>query len=309
MTDDLPMTDTDQNNPFAAIAKRIDANTTYVRHWPLTGGVSAQIDAIELALTNGGRRQVVVRRHGAADWKPLDDNVTASEFALQSTLFTLGLPVPEPLMLDVSGTVLPSPYLVMGLVQGTTEVEDGQLTDALHKMVGFLLRLHALDTNTLDLKLLTSGDDPVQGALQYIPDTPSHAALRSAVTLKKAAPPGNTLLHGDFWPGNIIWRDGEIVAVIDWEDAAIGSAVSDVAGSRSEIMAIYGESALQTFTECYLASSNHDMADLPLWDIYAGYAALGTMADWGLDPSVEALRRARTQLFVDNAAQELLQGM
>ena len=25
------------------------------------------------------------------------------------------------------------------------------------------------------------------------------------------------LLHGDFWPGNILWRDGRLVAVIDWE--------------------------------------------------------------------------------------------
>lgn len=300
------MTDDDQNGPFETVAELVDTSATYVRHWPLIGGVSAQINAIELALANGGHRQVVVRRHGAADWKSLEDDVTASEFALQTTLFNLGLTVPEPLMLDVSGTVFSSPYLVMEMVDGTTEVEDSQLTDALLKMADFLLRLHALDTDPLDLTLLPSGDDPVQGALQYIPDTPSNTALRTAVSYWKPCPPDDTLLHGDFWPGNIMWRDGEIVAVIDWEDAAIGSAVSDVAGCRSELMAIYGEAAMQTFTEHYLANTSHDMTDLPLWEVYAGYAALGSMADWGLEPGIEALRRDRTQVFVDRAAKETL---
>jgi len=27
------------------------------------------------------------------------------------------------------------------------------------------------------------------------------------------------VLHGDYWPGNVLWRDGRLVGVIDWEEA------------------------------------------------------------------------------------------
>ena len=27
------------------------------------------------------------------------------------------------------------------------------------------------------------------------------------------------LMHGDYWPGNTLWKDGRLVGIIDWEDA------------------------------------------------------------------------------------------
>ena len=42
------MTETDLEQAFQRIAERIDTLARLVRHWPLTGGVSAQIGAIEL---------------------------------------------------------------------------------------------------------------------------------------------------------------------------------------------------------------------------------------------------------------------
>ena len=172
-----------------------------------------------------------------ARWKTLEGDVTAPEYALQTALFAAGFPVPEPLLLDVSGSVLPSPYLVMEMVEGTT----------------------------------------VLGALQYIPSDPSYSNLHDAVARWMTKSVASTLLHRDFWPGNILWRDQKIAAVIDWEDGAIGSALSDLAECRSEIMAIYGGSSMEGFTKHYRAGTTCDLTDLPLWEVYAGYAALATM--------------------------------
>src|SRR5438067_5191571 len=33
---------------------------------------------------------------------------------------------------------------------------------------------------------------------------------------RSAARNERVLLHGDFWPGDTLWRDGRLVAVIDW---------------------------------------------------------------------------------------------
>ena len=214
--------------------------------------------------------------------------------------------MPEPLLLDVSRSVLPSPFLVMEMVEGTTVVDKNRLQEALHQMADFLLLLHNLDVEALGLSQLPRGEDPVLGALEYVPDTASQAALRAAIARRGTKPTRTTLLHGDFWPGNILWKDNKLAAVIDWEDATIGSAVSDLAGCRSEIMVMYGEPAMETFTKRYLAGTTCEMSDLSLWEVYAGFAALQTMADWGLAPEIEAVRRERTALFVDRAARKII---
>ena len=66
-----------------------------------------------------------------------------------------------------------------------------------------------------------------------------------------------TLVHGDYHPGNMLFEDGRVVAILDWEVAEIGQplldlgALSIVAGHhpgewpavpRSELFALYGVS-------------------------------------------------------------------
>lgn len=117
-----------------------------------------------------------------------------------------------------------------------------------------------------------------------------------------------SLLHGDFWPGNVLWANAQLVAVIDREGAALGSAASDVACCRAELNAMFDERAVHLFTDSYRAASADDLADLALWDIYVGSAALATLHQWGLPSEVETLRRARTSTFVAHAAEALLRG-
>jgi hypothetical protein len=50
----------------------------------------------------------------------------------------------------------------------------------------------------------------------------------------------------------------------------------------------------------------YDLADLALWDLYVGSAALHSMHAWGLAPEVEAQRRQRTLGFVARASHQLL---
>jgi aminoglycoside phosphotransferase (APT) family kinase protein len=79
------------------------------------------------------------------------------------------------------------------------------------------------------------------------------------------------VLHGDFWPGNILWRGDELVAVIDWEDAAVGDPLSDIACCRVELACAYGEAAMEAFTRHYLRARDGAVAPerLALWELYA----------------------------------------
>ncbi len=60
------------------------------------------------------------------------------------------------------------------------------------------------------------------------------------------------LLHGDFWPGNTLWRMGRLTAVIDWEDAARGDPLADPGNGRLEVALLWGREAMQAFTDHYL---------------------------------------------------------
>jgi aminoglycoside phosphotransferase (APT) family kinase protein len=78
-----------------------------------------------------------------------------------------------------------------------------------------------------------------------------------------------SLLHGDYWPGNILWREGQLAAVIDWEDAHVGDPLEDFAISRLDMLWIFGRDAMQSFSRHYQAVRAVDIRALPYWDLYA----------------------------------------
>lgn len=290
---------------YDTLAQRLGGRL--IRRWPLEGGVSADVQALELARPEGSIERVVVRRHGAATWKPLENEVTATEHDLLVCLADAGLPVPRPLLLDRSGALLPSPCMVLPFVEGTTEPSD--LPRALEQMATFLARLHALDPQALALPAaLPRRDDPLPELLQHLPDPLAPLAeLLSRIVLEPRAP--GSVLHGDFWPGNVMWRDDRLVAVIDWEDAAVGDPLSDLAGCRIELLWRHGGAAADALTTCYLSARGQpvDAGRLALWELYVGSTALASMDRWGLPQQQEAQMRADTHAFLLRAAEQVRQ--
>jgi Ser/Thr protein kinase RdoA (MazF antagonist) len=55
------------------------------------------------------------------------------------------------------------------------------------------------------------------------------------------------LVHGDFHPGNVLWRRGVVSRVVDWQAACTGPAVIDVAQCRVNLLTI-GTDAAERFT-------------------------------------------------------------
>jgi aminoglycoside phosphotransferase (APT) family kinase protein len=289
-------------DPYARIAERISAGATVVRRWPLRGGVSAHVEALEVSLVGGARRRVVLRRHGAAAWKAVAPGVTTTEFNLLGALGAAGMAVPEPLFLNASDDLLGSPFFVMEFVDGATEIEPAALPGALRQMAEYLWRVHSL---RLDVPVLPGGEDPVAGALAFVPQAdPVHPVLRRIGALPQVNAPA--LVHGDFWPGNILWRNGSIAAVIDWEDAATGDPLSDLAGCRLELLWKHGPAAAEAFTRAYLSHATIDCANLPFWELYAASAAAAYMSQWGLDPARELDMRAKAESVIAAARLAIL---
>jgi aminoglycoside phosphotransferase (APT) family kinase protein len=114
------------------------------------------------------------------------------------------------------------------------------------------------------------------------------------------------VLHGDYWPGNVLWQQGRLAAVIDWEDTCLGDPLADLATARVELLCQYGVEAMERFTSGYLdAAGSRCLDSLPLWELYVSASALSSMGEWGLEPADEAHRRRLTEGFFERAADEL----
>ena len=291
---------------FAALSAALNPQAQLLEVVPLTGGVSADVQALTLRNADGETFKVVVRQHPDRTFKDRSADLTRLEYDLLAALYGAGLPVPEPLMLDVSSAIVPAPALVMTYVEGSAEIDNDDLPAQMDEMAQVLCAIHDLPASSLPA--LPDRLNPLPEMFQFLPEGTLWQALREYLSdASGSAYRGRpSLLHGDFWPQNLLWRDGELVAVLDWEDAAIGDPMADVAGARVELGWTYGEQAVAEFTRAYDRRRPIDRHRLSLWEVYVATAAAHFMHEWGLPAAQEAHMRSNAQVFARRAAQQLL---
>jgi aminoglycoside phosphotransferase (APT) family kinase protein len=136
-----------------------------------------------------------------------------------------------------------------------------------------------------------------------IDESLAEGRIRSALEAVWPLPPRNkaTLLHGDFWPGNILWQVGRVAAVIDWEDAEVGDPLADLGNSRLEILWAFGPEAMELFTGYYQALTPFDITNLPYWDLCAALRPASRISEWAADPITEKAMRQGHRLFINQA--------
>lgn len=287
------------NDALRRAAQLASPGAALLRAWPLKGGVSAEITALEVA-GPGGERRLVLRRYGAADLAA-NPRVAAAEHAVLRTVRAAGIPAPEPLALDESGAILPTPFLVEAFVDGETELDAPGTPERTRQLAELLARLHEVDPSGLNLLPRRMSPDAPDATLA---EPPVVGRIRDALRAAGPPPPARpALLHGDYWPGNVLWRAGRIAAVVDWEDAALGDPLADLAGARLEALWLWGEDAMQRFTEQY--GVRRPAAELARWDLWAAAKPALRLGGWGLAPDDEAAMRDRLEWFVARALNEL----
>ena len=253
----------------------------------LTGGVSAQVYALEVAHSSGALAQVVVREHA-----PVESHYTAElEFDLLKALHSLDLPVPQPILFDARCTLAATPFVIMSAIPGSSVIPTGEAFEYIDEMASQLFRIHQAPIQ--NLPALPSRLDPLPEVFEYLPTAAEWGGLKARLraltdTGFKGAP---CLLHGDYWAQNLLWEQGRITGVLDWEDAAIGDPLSDVAGASVELRYLFGRDGMQRFIAAYSALSSVDPTRLALWQVYVAAAAQHFMSTWQLAPEREARMR------------------
>src|SRR5258706_15701512 len=85
---------------------------------------------------------------------------------------------------------------------------------------------------------------------------------------RRAAVPA-AFVHTDYYPGNILWDQGRITAVIDWEEASFGDPAADVAYCRMDMFLTGMHQAADEFLRLYEAATGRPVANLGFWELAA----------------------------------------
>jgi aminoglycoside phosphotransferase (APT) family kinase protein len=305
MVDLLIMPDALQEDAFQQLVQSIDPRMKLIRAWGLTGGVSAEITALEVEQPDGKRMKLIVRRHGEVD-RAHNPHIARDEFRLLQIAQSHGLAAPKPYYLDESRELFPTPLLVVEFVEGETEFAPVDLGSYLQQMAEQLAKIHAVE-GAPELSFLPEQDKGFDDRPKLLDESLGERRIRDALesVWPLARIRDSVLVHGDYWPGNILWQDCRLVAVIDWEDARIGDPLADLGNCRLELLWVLGEAAMTEFTECYRSLTSIDIANLPYWDLCAALRPCGKLSEWELDAETEQRMRERHRWFVDQAIEGL----
>lgn len=295
---------------FAQLAHQLVPQSKLLRTWVLKGGVSAQVTVLEIERADGQTQRMIVRQHGAIDLQQ-NPHIAADEFRLLQRLHSAGLAVPQPYFFDQSNELFSSPYVVLEYIDGETVFAPSDLDNYLFQLAAQLAKIHGLRDALADLSFLPDQTAIYQRKLHPRPtkldDSLQEGRIRDALEAAGQLLQHNqsTLLHGDYWSGNLLWRDDQLIAVIDWEDARIGDPLTDLAVTRLEMLWAFGIEAMQRFTDLYRSMSALDFSDLPYWDLYAALRPAFKIAEWTTDQAAETAMREKHRLFVAQAFDQL----
>lgn len=259
---------------YERVVQRVAPRGRLLKSWLLAGGISAEMTALEFEGPAGVVSKVVVRRPGIGTFSQ-NPNAARDEYRTLLLARALGLSAPAPVDLDLTGQIFAHPYLVMEYIEGQLDFTRVHRADFTLQLAAHLARIHGADCSSQEISFLQRPAQEFEQVIGNHPASPDglldpgriREPLASVWPVPRWNEPG--LLHGDYWPGNILWRDGQLAAVIDWEDACFGDPLEDFAISRLDILWIFGREAMESFSRYYQFLRAVDIRALPYWDLYA----------------------------------------
>jgi aminoglycoside phosphotransferase (APT) family kinase protein len=276
---------------------RMAPDAEFVSASALAGGVSAEVMRVDYKL-DGLLRSVVIRAHGDIDLAR-NPKIASDEFRLLKFLREHDFPVAEPLRLDTSEEILGRPYFVSEFVEGTT-LQGEALASKVETMAEVLNSLHKISLLDWPSHLWLEPRQAIRPPSRELDISIYEDQTRSLLVQAEFESKGSfeCLLHGDYWAGNLLWRNESLVAVLDWEDFGVGSPLADLANARLELLWAAGQRAVDQFTERYLELANIDADDLPYWDLCATLPFAHRIAEFTEDKAQELRHLDQLSAFV-----------
>ena len=205
----------------------------------LTGGYETLICRFQLSGVDERLSKPLIIRLFAENSDP---NQPLKESVVQNTLADLGYPVPAVYFTCTDKTVLGGAFFIMDYSEGETlEIMNAPLEQAVDIFGTLHARMHNIDPEPIFKKITEAGVDIrllklggwLEGFRTYV--NFNFNWLNETVEWLFENRPNDpeilSVCHGDFHPGNLLFKDGKIQAVLDWCLFLIGDPAMDVANT------------------------------------------------------------------------------
>ena len=199
----------------------------------LRGGMSSAVHLVTVQDADGQRQQAVLRRYVRPGDEPGIAGREAGELRFAGSL---GIPVPALLAVDPYGTRAGVPAMLISRLPGRITWWPSDLEAWLGRMAEVLAHIH------------TAPPPPLGTVRGFTPEAPASyqppawarypRVWQQAAEISCGPVPGGPAvpLHGDFHPGNVLWRRGRVSGVVDWQAASTGPVAADVAHCRVNLL-------------------------------------------------------------------------
>jgi aminoglycoside phosphotransferase (APT) family kinase protein len=288
------------------LRERIDPGADSVEAHPLVGGLDTA--TYRVSLGRGAARNDVVARifreyeHNAVE-------AVRREFAALTAVSSVTEFAPKPILADPDGEIVGDPLIVMSFFPGAPLPPGPDADEWVQQMADGLIAVHDTPLSRLPADF-RRGEPPAERVARLVSKPPekSDALWEQVVVALPSIEDGlianaPALIHGDYWFGNTIWRDGRLTGIIDWDGARIADPALDVSIARNDIVVFSGPPMADLFLKLY-ERSRGPLADLVFWDLVACLGPIKWLAHWvegyqelGVDlPLLDA--RARLESWV-----------
>lgn len=185
-----------------------------------------------------------------------------------------GLAAPRLIGADLKGVATGATATLETLVPGTTAWPAPASAERLRAAGAALARIHEVvmaPRKHLPFRPRPIAVDDFAASRRKgrMPTTPLLQAADQVITAH-GLPTGPTVyVHGDVWPGNLIWAGDEIAAFIDWKTAGVGAPGVDLGELRKQVAIAFGPQAPDHVLEGWESAAGTKANDIPYWDAVA----------------------------------------
>ncbi|HKF82228.1 MAG TPA: aminoglycoside phosphotransferase family protein [Solirubrobacterales bacterium] len=232
----------------------------------LAGGQHADTWRVD---TENPATSVVVRRF------PAGDDAPRYEWQVLRALDGLGGLAPLLLGGDLDGRWSDQPTSLISWLDGQPDITPADPGEWARELGRALAAVHAVPTERL--AELPSVFDRGGGSEEMLAG-PLAAEVRSHWPQVIAAP--EVLTHGDYWSGNVVWRDGKLTGIVDWSGASRGPRGFDLGWCRLDLVLLFDEPIADEFLAAYEAGVSQPVGGMGLWDCWAAARSHEGVASW-----------------------------
>lgn len=245
----------------------------------IEGGLACTTDVL-----SDGSSRYVLRRYGPW-YAERGEDAAAREARALELVQKANIPAPALIWMDIDG-IFEEQAIVVSFVDGTPNLTPSHPFDWAEQLAATLARIHDITIVGDDLAMFPTGvgEDvrEVEEHPELVLEHPLGEKLlrRHYQLLQRRVNNEPVFSHTDYWPGNTLWKDDQLVAVIDWQDPATGDREMDVAYCSLDMRYLGMERVADRLIATYRDITGDELPNLAQWEAIGLCRPMPDIAKW-----------------------------